>query len=165
MSIYFITERGSETGLKFKRIEEKAERIRLQGIALSKEIGFEQWRGGFWTVFGGFSALIFNEVPDPKVYKRVNGNEWMPKKNCKEGRAILERLNSSETIEKHELNMCIGFDGAPFSTIGFAMSNPDYFGFILSPKWNCTPPIDCEEVTYSRYQQLFNSEPKKDQEI
>lgn len=153
--MYFITKRTSETGLKFQEIDDKRKRIHEQEVAISKEIGFKEWRGGYWKVFGGFSSLIFEEKPDENIYKSVNGNEWMPKKNCKEGKEIQAKLNSSETVEKHELNMCIGFNGAPLKTIGFAFNHSEFFGFVVDPKWEHESPKDCEEVTYSKYKELF----------
>jgi hypothetical protein len=153
--MYFITERTSETGKKFQKIEDKSKRIHEQEVALSKEIGFKQWRGGYWNVYGGFSSLIFDEKPDEKIYKRVNVNEWMPKKNCKEGKEIQAKLNSSEIIDNHELNMCVGFNGAPFKTIGFAANNDQFFGFVIDSKWEHEAPNDCEEVTCSKYKELF----------
>jgi len=153
--MYFITKRTSETGKKFQKIEDKSKLIHEQQVALSKEIGFKQWRGGYWMVYGGFSSLIFDENPDPKIFKRVNGNEWMPKKNCKEGKEIQSKLNSADVVQKHELNMCVGFDGEPFETIGFAATNDQFFGFIIDAKWEHDAPKDCEEVTYSKYKELF----------
>lgn len=159
--MYFVTKRTSKTGIKFQEIEDKIKRIREQEIALSEEFGFKQWRQGYWSVYGGFSSLIFEEKPNEKIYKRVNGDEWMPKKNCKEGKEIHAKLKATEKIEIHELNMCVGFDGAPFKKIGFAPTNSDFFGFIIDPKWRHKAPKDCKEVTYSKYLELFGEDARK----
>jgi hypothetical protein len=63
----------------------------LQSLAETKKlcesIGFTAWRRESLAAFGGFSSLIFEGTiqPDPKVFKAVNGNEWMPKKKHQKG--------------------------------------------------------------------------------
>jgi hypothetical protein len=155
---YFITEKTTETGKKFQLISEKADLIFEKSKELANEIGFEKWRSGYWDAYGGFSSLLFKEKPNEKVFKKVNGkNEWLPKKNIKEGREIQAKLDSIPTVSKDELNECIGFDGAPFKTIGFAPNNNEYFGFTVDVKWNLKIPNDCQEVTASKYMELFGS--------
>jgi hypothetical protein len=158
-NIYYITTRTSETGQKFGEIEAKINRIREQQIQLSHEIGFTKWRGDYWSFMGGFSSLYFEKEPDRYIYKQEKtANEWMPKKNTREGRALDAKLKSTEVIGKRELNMCINFKEEFFSTIGFAWSSPSHFGFVLDSEWGHVPPIDCEEVTYSKYEELFEKD-------
>lgn len=159
--MHFITKKTSETGKKFQVISEKADAVLKADKAVAKEIGFEQWRGGYWLVWGGFSSLIFKEKPDEKVFKKVNGNEWMPRLNTKAGKEIQAKLDATPRVTIDELNQCIGFDGAPFKTIGFAQNNKDYFGFIVDEKWEVKIPKDCEEVTVSKYNEIFKSVGKK----
>lgn len=151
----YITKRSSETGKKFQEIENKAKLILLQDRKIAIEIGFTEWRGGYNCVYGGFSSLIFKKTPNTKIFKKVYGNEWMPKLNVKEGKEIKARLDSSLTVTKNDLNQCIGFDGAPFKTIGFAQNNKEYFGFVVDEDWDVKIPEDCEEVTVTRYNELF----------
>jgi len=153
--MYFITKKTSETGKKFQVISEKSDEVFKADKALAKEIGFHQWRPGYWLVYGGFSSLIFKNTPDEKVFKKVNGNEWMPKKNTKVGKEIQAKLDATPRVTIDELNQCIGFNGSPFKTIGFAQNNKEYFGFIISEKWDVKIPSDCEEVTCSIYRELF----------
>lgn len=156
--MYFITKKTSETGKNFQKIAEKMDVIFNANKKLSEEIGFEQWRGGYWSAFGGFSSLIFKEKPDEKVFKKVNGNEWLPKLSNKLGKEIQARLDASPKISIEELNQCIGFNGAPFKTIGFARNNKEYFGFVVQEEWKVEIPQDCEEVTVSSYNKLFRKE-------
>lgn len=153
--MYFITKKTSATGKKFKAIDLRMDEISKQNKKIAKEIGFDSWRKGYWTAFGGFSSLIFKKEPDMKIYKRNNGSEWMPRLNCKEGKEIQDKLNSGNTVERNELNMCIGFDGAPFSTIGFARNNKTYYGFSIDEKWKIKVPKDCKEITVTKYNSLF----------
>ena len=159
--MHFITKKKSETGKKFQKVAEVATASLKAEKELAKEFGFESWRGGYWLVYGGFSALIFKEKPNEKIYKKVNGNEWMPRMNTKEGKAIQAKLDATRRVSIDDLNQCIGFDGSPFKTIGFAQNNDAYFGFIVDEKWKCKIPNDCEEVTTSRYNELFKSVGKK----
>ena len=160
-NMHFITKKKSETGKKFQKIAEVAIASLKAEKALAKEFGFESWRGAYWHVYGGFSALIFKVNPNERIYRKVNGNEWMPRMTTKEGKAIQAKLDSTPRVSINELNQCIGFDGAPFKTIGFAQNNDNFFGFIVDEKWKVKIPKDCEEVTTSRYNELFKTVGKK----
>ncbi len=153
--MHFITKTNSETGKKFQVISKKAEEALKSEKALSKELGFKQWRGGYWMAFGGFSSVIFDNPPDKKLWKSVNGNEWMPRLTSKEGKAIAAKLAATPRVGVDELNKCIGFNGAPFKRIGFAQGNKQYFGFKIDENWKVKIPKDCEEVTTTKYNQLF----------
>lgn len=153
--MYLITKKSTETGKKFETVANKSKVVLEAQKALSKEIGFSQWRDGYWLVWGGFSALIFKTPPDSKVFKKVNGNEFMPKLNTKEGKVIQAKLDASPRITIEELNQCIGYNGSPFHTIGFAQKNKKYFGFVVGDDWGVKIPKDCEEVTVTKYNQLF----------
>lgn len=155
--MYYITKVTSETGKKFKVFSEKLQKVHDAQRKLAKAIGFEYWRGCYWLAAGGFSSLIFKSPPDPKIYKKVNGTEWMPKMSSKEGKAIQAKLDSAPTVEIKELNNCIGFNGAPFKKIGFNNDNKGYFGFVVREEWNVKVPEDCEEVTTSKFNSLFKT--------
>lgn len=159
--MHFITKKTSETGKKFQKIAEKASEVTKANRAVAKEIGFDEWRRGYWLVFGGFSSIIFKDKPDEKVWKKNNGNEWLPRMNTKAGKEIQAKLDATPKVSIDELNQCIGFDGAPFKTIGYAQNNKDYFGFIVDEKWKVKIPKDCKEVTVSNYNELFKSVGKK----
>lgn len=158
--MYYITKKTSETGKKFQVIDEKINKVTEMDVKISKQIGFTRWRGDYWSVYGGFSSLIFDEAPDKKIYKNLGAKEWMPKLNNKAGKAVQAILNSGLKLSKNELNQCVGFNGAPFKTIGFARNNDKYFGFVVDEKWNIEVPSDCEEITYTKYRELFPSEKK-----
>jgi len=64
-------------------------------------------------------------------------------------------LMTCPTVTIDELNQCVGFDGAPFKTIGFAGNNDSLFGFVVRDDWGFIKPDDCEEVTNSKYNELF----------
>ncbi|WP_372775636.1 hypothetical protein [Mangrovibacterium sp.] len=150
----FKTLRTSETGKKFQAIVEKEEKAFEEAKSLADEIGFEKWRSDRWAAFGGIEFVYFaDQTPDPKVWRNTDAGA-VPRRNTKPGKAMYERLEALTKVSKHELNMCIGFDGAPFKNIGFSYNNPDYFLFEVFEKWDCEIPADCEEITVSEYRKL-----------
>lgn len=152
--MYFITEKKSETGKKFKIVLDKKDDVYKKQKQIANEIGFHQWRHGYWTVFGGFSCLMFKENQNDKIWKKQEDG-WMPKLNTKEGKEIQAKLDACPKVGIEELNKCVGFDGAPFNTIGFDWSNKKYFGFTVNEKWKVKIPKDCREVTTTEYRKLF----------
>ena len=157
--MYYITEKTSKTGLKFQAISDKRKIAQDEAIAFSKKYGFTQYRSGYWQVFGGISSCLnFKETPDKKIWGKGAGKgEFMPKKNSKVGKLINKELNDLTTVTIDDLNKCIGFDGAPFKTIGFAENNDKYFGFAIGEDWKIEVPKDCEEVLASNYRKIFES--------
>lgn len=129
----FITKRNSATGKKFLEIEKQKSACHKAQADIAKELGFTKWRHGYWTVWGGFSSVIFDDKTkvDNKVWKNVDGkkDERMPRLNTKEGKIIANKLKSAPVVSIDSLNKCIGFDGAPFNTIGFAHQSKIYFEF------------------------------------
>lgn len=165
VSLYYKTRRTSETGLKFQEIEKREEECHAAVIALGNELGFSRWRPGYWSAFGGISSCIFPEgvTPDPKVWKKVNGDEYMPKFSCKEGKKLNQKFDVLPRIRREELNRCIGFDEeSPFYCIGFAFTNETYYGFIVGQNWDCKIPDDCTEITFTEYQTSFGIKEKKE---
>ena len=157
-SQYFITEKTSETGKKFQAIAAKRQIVREAALQLAKKYGFQEWRSSYWSVFGGISSCSrFDETPDSKIWgKGAQLGEYYPKKNSKIGKTIHEEFKNLPIVSTEELNMCVGFDGAPFSTIGYSENNDVYFGFSIDDKWEITIPKDCEEVTLTKYKkELF----------
>jgi len=150
----FITKKSSETGKRFQIISDKRSEVFKKQKQVANEIGFHQWRHGYWTVWGGFSCLMFKENPNEKVYKKQEDG-WMPRLNSKEGKKIQAQLDACSKVGINELNQCIGFDGAPFKTIGFGSNNKNYFGFEVEEDWGVKIPKDCKEVTTTEYNKLF----------
>ena len=154
--MYFITKKDSDTGKKFEAVRIKMNECLKVQKELSKQIGFESWGIGYWLVAGGFSSVRFNKdvIVDTKIWKQCNGG-YLPKLNSKEGKRIEALLMTCPTVTIDELNQCVGFDGAPFKTIGFAGNNDSPFGFVVRDDWGFIKPDDCEEVTNSKYNELF----------
>ncbi len=153
-TMYFITKKTSATGKKFQAVDTKMDKIYDAQRVIAKEIGFNQWREGYWTSYGGFSCLIFKEKPDGEIYKRQEDG-WMPRLNTKIGKEIQAKLDACPIMERDELNKCIGFGGAPFSVIGFYRNNKTYFGFVGNESWDMKIPKDCEEVTTTKFNSIF----------
>lgn len=163
MNVYYITPRISETGEKFKLIEEKKSKIFNQTKKLAYEIGFKGWYGSAIKIAGPPTILVFKNHPDKKIFKKVKDG-FFPKKTSEKGRQIIEKLDKIESIYRRDLNMCVNYEEYFFEHIGYAFSNSDYYGFIVDSDWKFTPPTDCEEVTYSKYNELFASTKKRSDE-
>jgi hypothetical protein len=158
----FITKRTSETGKKFEAIVKRIDEAFNVQKKLAKEFGAKQWRPAYWVVAGGFSALdIDSEKVDKKIWKNVNSNEWMPRLTTKEGKEIQQRFDAMPKVTRGDLNTCIGFNDSLFRCIGFTRTNKEYFGFIVGDDWGVKIPSDCEEVTVSRYKELFKKRRKR----
>lgn len=153
MTHYFITPKDSKTGQKFASIQAKVNESKAQIKKLSEEIGFKEYYNPTYFLAGGIDGLVFPKTPDKKIWKDYGDNSWMPKKNTKKGKEIQAKLDSVVSVTRYELNQCIGYTGyAGF--IGFAF-NPDAFGFTLNDEWGVSAPKDCEEVTLSKFKEVF----------
>lgn len=155
--MYFITKKDSETGKKFQVISEKKGIVLKAQKEFANKYGFTSWYQAYWCIFGGMSSCLdFKETPNSKIWRKVsNKDEYYPKKNTKESKEIYNEISNLPRVSIDELNMCIDFKGAPFKNIGFAEDNDEYFGFKVDFNWNVKIPNDCEEITVSRYNELF----------
>ncbi|HET8886818.1 MAG TPA: hypothetical protein VFM70_10755 [Salinimicrobium sp.] len=148
--------RSSETGNKISIVEKKANEANEAARQLSKEIGFDRWRGGYWCAFGGVSCVMFkNNPPNPKLWKKQEDG-FFPKKNSKDGKELAEKFENLPSVGYDELNKTIDFDGAPWKHIGINFNNDKFFGFVVGDDWDYEPNEDCEEITVSEYKRLFS---------
>ena len=156
--MYFITKKDSETGKKFQKIVDKFDICFENQKALANKYGFTSWRGAYWVIAGGISSVIFpkDTIVDTKVWKKVKDrkNEYTPRLNTKQGKSVQADFEQAPTITKSELNACIDWDEA-FSNIGFDKGNDKYFGFCVGEDCNVVIPKDCEEITTTKYRELF----------
>lgn len=150
----FKTKKSSNTGKKFAKMKVNADAAHEAIVSLSKELGFSSWRRGYWSCFGGASSVSFDEAPDNKIWKKRDDG-YYPKKNSKEGKKLAEKFENLPTVTAEELNGCVGYDGAPFKSIGYNSNNDEYFGFAVGDDWGFTPPKDCVEITTTEYNRLF----------
>lgn len=154
----FKTKRTSKTGLKFSKIEKKIKICFEEEKKLLDEIGVKQYRKGYWTAFGGISSLVFDkDMKIPGYMKKIRHEEYMPKKNIKEGIALDKKIKELPVVSKGELNACIGFKENMLKTIGFESSNPEYFLFSVNEDWGIKIPKDCKEITTTEYNKLANA--------
>ena len=154
--MYFITKKDSETGKKFQKIVDKFDICFEKQKELAEKYGFTSWRGERWVVAGGISSVVFPKgtTIDAKLWKQVKGkDEYMPRMNTKQGKAVQADFDLAVTVSKSELNACIGWD-EEFSNIGFD-GNDKYFGFCVSEDCGVIIPKDCEEITTTAYWELF----------
>lgn len=155
--MYFITEKTSETGQKFAVIAEKLKAVFKAQKEIANKYGFNKWRSGHWVVAGGFSSVIFNDESkvDRAIWKQDKFGEWMPKLNSVTGKEIAAAFKECPTVDSEDLNMCIGFNGAPFQTIGYSANSETHFGFIANREWKVKIPKDCKDVTETEYNKMF----------
>ena len=152
--MYFITEKNSETGKKFQKIMDKLDVCRKDQKALADKYGFTSWRRAYWKAAGGISSVIFPKgaTIDTKVWKQIKGkDEYMPRLNIKQGKAIQADFDEAITVTKAELNACIGWDEGFSKSIGFDGDNDKYFGFTIDDDWtDIIIPNDCTEITATK---------------
>ena len=157
--MYFITEKNSETGKKFQKIMDKLDVCRKDQKALADKYGFTSWRRAYWKAAGGISSVIFPKgaTIDTKVWKQIKGkDEYMPRLNIKQGKAIQADFDEAITVTKAELNACIGWDEGFSKSIGFDGDNDKYFGFTIDDDWtDIIIPNDCTEITATKYREFF----------
>lgn len=163
MDLYYKTLKDSETGKKFTEIEERGDVCHEALKTFLDKYGFQQYRPSRISHIGGISSCGNPIKPvDTKLWKQseFGYNEWMPKLNIKEGKAIMAEINALPIVDIDELNAVVGYEGNHFksSHIGYSSANDKFYGFILSDKWEVTPPVDCEEITASEYKKLFGNQ-------
>jgi hypothetical protein len=165
----YITPRNSETGKKFAAIEQQLNDAHEACKKLAKELRIKEWRPCRWHVAGGMESIIFEKgvEVDMKTWKLFEGmeGEYTPRLSSKTGKTMAAKIGGLPKVERKDLNECIGFNGNIFRTIGFAMTNPEYYGFIVAEEWKVKIPADCEEVTTSRYNQMFDRTSKAERSV
>ena len=156
----FIVKKDSEIGKKLQVVVEKMNECFNAQVALSEEIGFDEWRGLNWVLSGGISSVLFKQQPDMGIWKNVNGSktEYMPKKSTKQGKEIAAKFEALPTIPRNAINKIIGFQDSPFRSVGFNSHNEEFFAILLKDEWDFTPPPEFEEITTTKYNQLFKKE-------
>lgn len=159
MTMYFITKKESETGKKFQKIVDKLKVCLEDQKALAEKYGFTSWRGAHWEAAGGIYSVIFPEgtTIDAKLWTQVKGkNEYRPRGNTKQGKAIQADFDKATVVTRAELNACIGLGESFFKSIGLEWNKDKYFCFKIEEDWTDVPiPADCTEITTSKYRELF----------
>lgn len=157
--MYFITKKDSETGKKFQKIVNKLDVCFENQKALADKYGFTSWRSAHWEAAGGIYTVKFPKgtTVDAKLWKQVKGkDEYMPRMNTKQGKAVQADFDQATVITKAELNACIGWDESFLKCIGFDWNNDRFFCFKIDDAWTDVPiPADSEEITTTTYRELF----------
>lgn len=154
--MFYITEKTSETGKKLAIVKEKSDVCFEAAKALSDKYGFNKWRSFYGVAFGGITGCIdFNEQPDPKIWRKIDRNEYYPRKNVKKGKEIHNEFKNLPYVTEEDLHKAINWDGYRTYRIGFDPNNEHYFGIEVGDDWPITLPRDCKEVTVTEYRKLF----------
>ncbi|MDD3037923.1 hypothetical protein [Bacteroides sp.] len=170
MELYFKVKKDSKTGAKLNELCQRGDKCQDAVIAFLDKYGFKQYRPSRISYVGGISSCGAPVSPvDTKVWKEsgCGVNEWMPKLNCKEGKAIMEEIKSLPIVDIDELNNVVGYEGNHFksASIGFSgdKANEEYFGFVVVDKWKAKIPSDCVEITASEYKRIFKDKEDGDE--
>lgn len=157
----FICKKDSETGKKIREVQDQLLNIHIYNDSLSEEYGFDRWFTYTFPFYKRISKVIFNpeKKVNKKIWKYVKGsdNEYVPRMDTPEGRIVEEKISKTPILTFYDMNMCIGFDDE-FKSIGLQSENPDYWGIIVKEDWDIKMPLDCEEVTTSKFNEMFNIE-------
>lgn len=160
--MYYITKKDSDTGKKFAEVYAKIEKASDETRALAKELGAKKFCTARWEVSGGLEAVILPSGTDNKAL-RLNkkfgfDNAYVPNLKTKEGRELKEKIANLFTVSKNELNDVVGYDDGYFSNIGYNIKNPDYYAFMIKEEWKLKMPSDCEEITTTKFNEMFKTE-------
>lgn len=158
--MYYITPINSNTGSKFKSLMKRMEEVFNAQKAVAEKYGFSKWRPDHFSLKGGITSVMFETPPDKKIWKYVGENEYNPNLRSKEGKLIKKEFEELPLISFQELNQCISTDLEFGSHIGYNFNNPNYIGIQVEEGWSIPMPSDCEEITTTRYKELFEN--KKD---
>lgn len=158
-TIYYKTEKTSETGKKMQSLIDKGKNIKKLIKAFLVEIGASNYGTRSYCAFGtGITAIEFKEEPNMKTYKKFKDFEgyYQPRMSSTEGRIINEKMTNFEVISRDEINEVIDFNSF-LQHCGYAISKKNNcFGFCIDSEWKHTMPTDCVEVTYTEYNNTFN---------
>ena len=154
----FITKKTSETGKKFADFEKRCEEANKASLDFIKQFGAERFRPGWGCLAGGITSIEMGENPDPKIWRKSfkdTQGEYYPKGNIKAGRELIKQIEALPIVTFKDLNDCVGYYGGLFSHMGFNPTNDQYYGFFMDDKKDFTPPSDCEEITMTKWNELF----------
>lgn len=166
--MYFITKRDSETGKKFQVVEKIYNESWDAQVAMSEKYGFKSWRFAPPAFMGTIvSCSGFSEKPNPKVWRKTHygDNEFYPSKASKIGLAIIKDFDAIPKVSANDINMCIGFKGGPQRTLGVCFKNTEYIAFSADEDWKIIIPNDCEEITVTQFNQMFNKQKEKEGKV
>jgi hypothetical protein len=154
--MFYITKRDSETGIKFQELDNKRIVMYSQMDELQKQVKADSYYTSSSHAFGAIVSFVFEKEPDLKIWKySKKDNDYTPRASSKEGKSIKEKMKLIEFISKKELNSCLTDKLLFAKTVGFNWSNADYFGISIREDWCIEMPNDCEEVTTTKYNEMF----------
>ena len=155
-TLYFKTEKDTETGEKIKALLERGLIGAAQAKQFCKKVGAEEnYLRNDRYIFGtGLRAVTFQEEPDLKNWKRFKGWDgyFSPRLSTKEGKELGKQIDEMESVEKTEIGEAIGLEDF-FKSPGFTNGNL-FFGFAIKDEWNLKMPSDCIEITGTEYSNL-----------
>lgn len=160
--MYHITKHTSETGKKLLHLRDRVREVRRIEQELADKYGIQKWRasGNPLIAIGGMVSLIFKEgvIPDPKLFRKSSKykGDYVINLKSKEGKKIQrEDFDTLPYISCRDVNACVRWK-ENMGSIGWNFSNEEYIAIISSEENNIIYPEDCEEITTTKYKELFS---------
>lgn len=160
----YITPIKSETGKKFHELKNKIKEVQKAADKEALIFGTDNYYEFRWAICGGIEAIILQNgtLPDGTLPQGLRltkdyteKNAYVPNLRTKEGKEIKKRWESLPNVTKDELNSIVNHKEKVFSNIGYNFNSDEFVGFIVDEKWNVKVPDDCEEITTTRWNELF----------
>ena len=157
--MHYITKVDSETGLKFMALKAKISQVNKASIKCAKEFNTEVICSNRWAIAGGIEGLyLINGTDDKRLRldKKFNhDNIFVPNLKNKGGKEIKKAWSELPIVSKEELNSIVNYNERHFSSIGYNFNNKEYVAFDVEEKWKIKVPNDCEEITTTKYKEMF----------
>lgn len=160
----YICRRDSETGKKFLELRDRIKLVSEEADKEAKKFGTDEYYSHRWAIEGGIEAIVLNNgtLPDGTIPEGLrqskdfnSDNVFVPNLKTKKGKEIKKRWDSLPNVSKIELNIIVNHKETMFSNVGYNFNNEEYVGFIVGEKWNVKVPEDCEEITVTKWNELF----------
>ncbi len=159
---YYITPEDSETWKRFEELEKRHKESYAIITAFAIKVG--GYSAFVDLMFSGkTTSIAFKEdkKPDPQLWRKIAEEGYVPKKTSEAGKQLLKEMNALPCmVTNDERNACVGYKADLNECIGVAKTD-GHIGFMTCDGWEFTPPQDCEEVTKTRYDELFPPIAKK----
>lgn len=162
--MYYITKKDSETGVKFTSLLAKIKEAKDAAMKEAESFGAKQWLNIPWYIQGGISGIILPNGTDNNALRldkrSKHENVYTPNQRSNAGKILYNKWHELPKVSRKELNSIINIDAWP-SHIGYNIGNEVYYAFKVNSEWDVSNiPADCEEITTTRYKELFPSKSK-----
>lgn len=158
-TLFYKTKKDSATGTKVQQLIDKGREIEKQIEDYLYELGASRkYVMKSRALFGtGICAVSLPEKSEKNFWKpfpKIKGY-YQPRISTAKGKEIQTKLDSFGIVERGDINEVIGYKSF-LGNCGLSWKDENYFGFETDSAWKHEMPNDCEEITFTEYQKLFN---------